>query len=150
VLLQPLGQLLMAESLFTVARPLDQLGAEKHRLELRRLITGERMRCLLRGARISRTSSRRSSGCARPQAEQVDASVRWLRIVPGSPQAHLGRGACRRLYYSKHDRALCGVDSPLCGFIADAGFATACFLSPFLESRHASILSLIMPPSYQR
>ena len=45
--------------------------------------------------------------------------------------------------FSKNDRALCGIDSPLRGFIADAGFATACFLSPFLEARHASILSLI-------
>jgi aspartyl-tRNA(Asn)/glutamyl-tRNA(Gln) amidotransferase subunit A len=45
--------------------------------------------------------------------------------------------------FSKHDRALCGVNSPLRGFIADAGFATACLLSPFLESRHASILSLV-------
>jgi hypothetical protein len=45
--------------------------------------------------------------------------------------------------FNKRDRALCGVDSPLRGFIADASFATACFLSPFLESRHASILLLI-------
>jgi hypothetical protein len=41
------------------------------------------------------------------------------------------------------DRALCGVDSPLRGFIADASFSLACFLSPFLESSHASIISLM-------
>jgi hypothetical protein len=34
---------------------------------------------------------------------------------------------------SAADRALCGVDSPLLGFIADAGFATAWFPSSFLE-----------------